>query len=254
MQGKAIPDKTVQSGRGIFYFLPVVDVETLRAVKLAFSHTTSDHEFATTTAKLAPTSLGDVTAIATSFLIQACLGAKQVVTSEKRTVCFPISVCNIGRPLLNAVEQALMVANLTPQHLELTINASELAVVSKETKRWLADLSRWGVGLALSDFGGQQASLECFEEIDFTTVLLDASIAKRLARPLHNPHYPLLLLRSVLEIASLLDTTVVACGIDSKGQLEQFHALGCLVQQGSVFGPPIPVNALYTWAAPESLG
>lgn len=183
-------------------------------------------------------------------LYEACLRSKALADLESDHAAVSIAIATgelEGGGFSGSVQWALQATDLPPCHIELMFTEASLVNASPEAREHLAELSRWGVELGVSDFGAQHASFSYLQELDFATIRLDPSFTRRLATPLRNPHYPLAVLRGLLAVADELDITVVASGVETLDEMHLFRSLGYITQQGALFDPCYAGGALSTW-------
>ena len=160
-------------------------------------------------------------------------------------VCVNVSAHQfIQSDFVATVEAVLTSTGLPPRCLELELTESVVIHAFDRVLACLRDLRRLGVSIALDDFGTGYSSLAYLEELDFDTIKLDRSFAHKIVRTRSNPHYPLALVRAVVEIADTLDVQVVAEGIETEEQLELLRSLGCTHMQGFFLARPMPALAL----------
>lgn len=228
-------------------FQPVVDTDVFQAIRLeaSFHRVTDESEGAE--------------AGRSELLAQACLGAKVTAPSEREgaLVCLPITAGDLTKlELLDDLERALFASGMAPRRLELALSETDIITAYGKIKGPLRELHRWGVCLAVHQFAACHASLAYLEKLDVETIKLDRSLTQRLEKPLRNPHFPLAIVRGVLEVAAVLGVTVIADGIETPEQLRQLQSVGCPIQQGALFGLPKSIGQADIWTvgvpAPQS--
>ena len=131
----------------------------------------------------------------------------------------------------------LMPSQLTMDFTEATINDSTRATV-----RALQALRRFGVQLALDDFGVGVSSLTALRECEANVLKLDGTVARSLGTT--NDDDPIV--RSIIQLAHALDMQVVAEWVTSADQLHRLRLLGCDMVQGYLLGEPIGADLFAT--------
>jgi len=139
--------------------------------------------------------------------------------------------------IVDDVAAALQAANLDPRHLVLELTEGMLIEVDRyETV--LNDLQGMGVRLALDDFGTGYSSLSYLGRLPFTTLKIDRSFFLALAadRP------EKVLIAVIQQIATSLNMTTVAEGIEDAEQLAYLRTLGVDLVQSFHTGRPVPAS------------
>jgi EAL domain-containing protein (putative c-di-GMP-specific phosphodiesterase class I) len=99
----------------------------------------------------------------------------------------------------------------------------------------LTELKHVGVKLALDDFGTGYSSLSYLKRFPIDIVKIDQAFIS----DLDEDRASYAIVCSVIELAHLLDMTVVAEGVESAAQHKQLAALGCDYCQGNYFAGPL---------------
>jgi EAL domain-containing protein (putative c-di-GMP-specific phosphodiesterase class I) len=105
--------------------------------------------------------------------------------------------------------------------------------------RALQTLRRFGVSIALDNFGTGVSSLTALRDYRADTLKLDGSIASSLGTEEGNDP----IVRSIIQLAHALDMEVVAEWVTGPDQLYRLKMLGCDMAQGFLFGEPCPADA-----------
>ena len=160
-------------------------------------------------------------------------------------VCVNISAHQFTQPdFVGVVTEALSRSGLPPHLLELELTESVLVQVFDRVRACLSRLRKQGVAVALDDFGTGYSSLSYLEELDFDTIKLDRSFVQKLSKTRESPHFPLAVVRAVVEIAAVLDVQVVTEGIETAEQQALLGSLGCTLMQGFLFARPMPAEQM----------
>jgi EAL domain-containing protein (putative c-di-GMP-specific phosphodiesterase class I) len=96
-----------------------------------------------------------------------------------------------------------------------------------------------GVTLAVDDFGTGYSSLSYLNRFPVDVLKLDQSFVAGLP----HDHYDRALVQAVLTIATALDLSVVAEGVETAAQARSLLDLGCQVAQGYYFHRPLTPEA-----------
>ena len=166
-------------------------------------------------------------------LQQACRDA--ALWPDPLRVAVNISVPQItSGDLAQLVAAALAESGLAPYRLELELTESLFAHDIGSLRDELSAIRAQGVGLALDDFGTGYSSLGYLRRFPFTKVKLDRTFVTELPHDLQS----VAIVQAVVAMASSLDLTVVAEGVETTEQFEAVRLLGCNQVQGYLTGRP----------------
>jgi len=225
-----------QDGLLSLLFQLIVDTDTSQAIRLEASVHRLTHETGTDASRAF---IAELKGCRGDLLAQACLTAKAFTPSARNgaLICLPVTSDDLSEPgLLDDIEKALIDTGMAPRDFEVALSEMDVVTAYGKIAAPLKHLQNWGVRLAVHQFGACHASLAYLEELEVDTIKLDCSITQRLNKPLRNPHFPLALVRGVLEVAAVLEVTVIADGIETFDEMRQLQSVGCPIQQGVLFG------------------
>ena len=155
----------------------------------------------------------------------------------------PISV-NVSRVHLRGDECSQILSDMVRSsgipgrllELEITETADDLQI-SRQT----ALLKDSGFTLLMDDFGSGYSSLNVLLESPFDVIKLD----KRFIENMMTSDKGRSILEQVLQMASNLDITVLAEGVETKEQVELLKSIGCDQVQGYYYAKPMPENEFF---------
>ncbi|UUY05630.1 EAL domain-containing protein [Svornostia abyssi] len=221
-------------------YQPVVDVRTRQVVGaealLRWDHpdwgTVSPMEFIPVAEES-----GDIVAIGEWVLREAC---GQVSRWQQRWPEFRLSVNVSGRQvaepgLPERVAAILAEEGLAPGTLGLEITESVLMEADGDPEVILARLREAGARLLLDDFGTGYSSLSYLKRFPLDTLKIDRSFVDGLGSEDEDSA----IVAAIVQLASTLDLTVVAEGVETEEQLAQLLALQCDLAQGYLLSRPI---------------
>jgi len=139
--------------------------------------------------------------------------------------------------LTHEVEAVLAETGLAPESLILEITESGAMADPAATLLTLGDLQRLGIRLALDDFGTGYSSLSHLR--DFPIDVL--KVAKPFVDSLDRDSEDVTFTDAILRLASALQLTVVAEGIERPEQANVLRRLECALAQGYHFARPLDV-------------
>ncbi len=163
----------------------------------------------------------------------------------------PVSV-NVGARQLQQADFGQRLRELLAAHPQVLPGSLELEVTETSALADLAQVSRViegcreiGVVFALDDFGTGYASLNYLKRLPVVQLKIDQSFVGNM---LHDPD-DLVILDSVLVLASAFRRQVIAEGVESVEHGEILLQLGCELAQGSGIAWPMPAADLPAWHA-----
>jgi diguanylate cyclase (GGDEF)-like protein len=161
-------------------------------------------------------------------------------------VAVNVSVKNLtDEALLERVRFLLRRYNLAPSLLTLEITES---TVMSDPARMLAvlnDLHNHGVRLSIDDFGTGYSSLSYLQRLPVQEVKIDRTFVADLSADRDNTAIS----RSIIELATALQLSVVAEGVESEADWELLRELDCTTGQGFLIAEAMPIADLVAWHA-----
>ena len=165
--------------------------------------------------------------------------------SSRRPPLLDLSVNVSPRQLLSAdivqiIADALDRSELDPSRLVIEITESVLVENHHLASRALCALKELGVRVHLDDFGTGFSSLSYLQQLPIDCIKIDRSFVNGIA----NKGKDLEIVRAIVGLGHGLGKSVVAEGIETKGQLDRLKGLDCDFGQGFLFSRPVD-----SWAA-----
>jgi diguanylate cyclase (GGDEF)-like protein/PAS domain S-box-containing protein len=178
-------------------------------------------------------------------LEQACQDASNLrsraLLPPDAGVMVNISARGIADPdLVDIVTQAAARARLPLDLLELEVTERGLMSEAPMAYDVLATLRSLGVGIALDDFGTGHSSLTNIRELPVTTIKIDRSFIKNIAKRPDD----LAIAASVVDLARAIGLRSVAEGVENSAQLALLVRLGCIAGQGFLWSGALPAGKL----------
>lgn len=141
------------------------------------------------------------------------------------------------------VAAILRVTGLPADRLELDLDERILEIDSAGLPATLAGLAAQGLGLAIDDFGRGLSSVPRLRRYPVTTLKLDPALVAGVGRDEDSEA----IVEAISCLAAPLGLAVYARGVESRGQQAFLCALGCHLQQGPLFGQPMPADEFAAW-------
>jgi EAL domain-containing protein (putative c-di-GMP-specific phosphodiesterase class I) len=120
--------------------------------------------------------------------------------------------------------------------LELTESAMLTEAAPVEALRALADA---GIRIAIDDFGTGYSNLAYLKSLPVAGLKLARQFTDGLGTPV-DTH----IVKTLIELAHVLDLTVIAEGVETREQLTQLKSLNCDVAQGWHLSIPLPAEEM----------
>ncbi len=182
---------------------------------------------------------GAIVPIGDWVLRQACLDARAWLDSGLVDRGFSVHVNVAARQLAEGtfVERVMATVRqmeLSPHQLTLDFDERTLNDRQPTSLRSLQALRRFGVQLALDDFGSGISSLTALRACEADVLKLDGSVARTLGTSGNDDP----IVRAIIQLAHALDMQVVAEWVTSADQLRRLRVLGCDLVQGHLLGEP----------------
>jgi predicted signal transduction protein with EAL and GGDEF domain len=147
----------------------------------------------------------------------------------------------MGPKFSTTVERVITDTGIDPTCLHLEVTESLLMDDMSRAQAALSAVKALGVRLSLDDFGTGYSSLTYLQSIPFDTLKIDRSI---IAHVSEDKPATSAIVHSIIGLATALDLTVVAEGVETQGQLIRSADLGCDLAQGFHLSQPIPATTL----------
>jgi EAL domain-containing protein (putative c-di-GMP-specific phosphodiesterase class I) len=140
------------------------------------------------------------------------------------------------------VADVLARAGTDPEHVTLEVTESVFVQDGERALVVLNDLKDLGVQLALDDFGTGYSSLTYLKRFPIDIVKIDQGF---IADLVHDRASHAIVV-AVIELAHMLDKTVVAEGVETTEQHGELASLGCDACQGFLFARPMSADTFDT--------
>jgi diguanylate cyclase (GGDEF)-like protein len=150
--------------------------------------------------------------------------------------------------LCATVLNAMATSGLSPSKLEFEITESVLLLESAGTLDTLHQLRKLGVKIAMDDFGTGYSSLSYLRSFPFDKIKIDQSFV----RDLDTRKDSATIVGAIASLASSLNMSTVAEGVETEEQFFKVRASGCTEAQGWFFGKPVPACEVMNLLAPRN--
>ena len=137
---------------------------------------------------------------------------------------------------VDTVMARIAARELDATRLKLELTESMMAADVDVVVDKMRALRAAGIVISLDDFGTGYSSLSHLRRLPIHEIKIDRSFVQEAPGSKRNR----ILLKSIFDIARMLEFSVVAEGIETKEQLLLLQSYGCVAFQGYYFGRPVP--------------
>ena len=230
----------------VLFYQPVVDLRSRRIVGLeALIRWRHPERGLLSPMEFIPTAedCGLILPIGDWGLSEACsqIQAWTRENSENQSlrVCVNLSARQFSRKgLADHVESLLMQSGTSSRQLGLEMTESSLIPNMGTALEVLEGLRALGISISMDDFGTGYSSLSYLHTFPIDVLKIDRSFVGRMTEG----EQPLQIVRTIIELARVLNIDVVAEGIETSEQYHLLRELGCPYGQGYLFARPLPAG------------
>ena len=227
------------------HYQPIIDLKhgTVRAFEALarWNHPTLGPVSSAQFISLAEES-GEMPRLGQWILRRACLEGRQLAGRYCARVAINISVQQLLQEgFLEQLDDALRLARLHPQELELELTESVLASDAERSLAVLFELRKRGISVAIDDFGTGYSSLAYLQRFPADMIKVDRSFVTSLGQGGET------IISAALSIGRAFGMEVVIEGVETEMARRQLWALGATLFQGFLYGRPMPVANVEQW-------
>ena len=172
-------------------------------------------------------------------LREACQFARRLVDQGLENIYIAVNVSPhqlCAGHFVDTVGDALHSTGIAPWQLEIEITENALIASLDEGICKLGELQAMGVRLALDDFGTGYSSLTYLQRLPVKTLKIDKSFMDTIMIDGTNKA----IIRSIVEMAHVMEMSVVAEGVETEQQKDYLTQCGCDLLQGYIISHPVP--------------
>ncbi len=136
---------------------------------------------------------------------------------------------------LEMVERILRETQIDPAKLQLELTETCLMQQINTTIYTLQQLKQLGLGIAIDDFGTGYSSLTYLSKLPIDSLKIDHTFVSQLTVDQNAA----VISQTIIDMAHRLHLAVVAEGVETQGQLQFLHQLGCECVQGFLYSPAL---------------
>lgn len=182
---------------------------------------------------------GLIKAIGTWVLQEACRFARRLADNGWGNLGVAVNVSPkqlCADCFIDSVRNAVHNAGILPNQLEIEITENVMIASLKESISKLEELQAMGIRLALDDFGTGYSSLTYLQRLPVQTLKIDKSFIDMILVAGSKKT----IISTIVDMAHLMEMTVVAEGVETEIQLEYLANSHCDFAQGYLISRPVP--------------
>lgn len=138
---------------------------------------------------------------------------------------------DLYRNMMNIIEKY----ELKGGDINIEITESQALVEDDITYNNIRNLSDFGIGIVMDDFGVGHSSLIYIRNMPITTLKIDGS----LSRDIVNNDVSYNIVATIYDLCKLMDLNIVMEFVETEEQLDRIMGLGDFLIQGYLFSPPL---------------
>jgi diguanylate cyclase (GGDEF)-like protein len=142
--------------------------------------------------------------------------------------------------LVPSVKHALLESGLNGSRLRIELTESTLMQNDGATLSKLEELRALGIGMSIDDFGTGFSCLGYLQRYPIDCIKIDRSFVLNLT----NRRSGTSIVRAIIALASGLEMSTVAEGVETEDQLRELAEMGCAHVQGFLFSRPLPASEI----------
>lgn len=158
--------------------------------------------------------------------------------NAKMTMNVNLSGKQLKPQLFDLVRDILHETRLAPQNLGLEITESVIMGDADATELLLQNLRNLGVGIHIDDFGTGYSSLSYLHRFPVDVLKIDKSFISSALTSKEN----LEIVRTIVGLANILNSEIIAEGVESHEQLLMLQGMGCRYIQGYLIAEPMEMK------------
>jgi len=144
----------------------------------------------------------------------------------------------VEQQLPQKLRRAIDGNSLSPNCFEVEITESVMAEQRGETLEILQNLKEMGMTISVDDFGTGYSSLMYLKNFPISSIKIDRFFVQDIMTNSQDAA----IVKAIIAMAQTLGMTVIAEGIETRGQFEMLRDMGCDIGQGYYFSPAIPAK------------
>lgn len=165
-------------------------------------------------------------------------------TGYRLPISFNATVKDLSEPdYIQLIQDAINIEHIPPELLDVEITETQAMESYEKISPILDHLRNLGVHISIDDFGTGYSSLSHISKLAADTIKIDITFVTNLDTDETNQQ----VVELVMNLASLLNFSVVAEGIETVRQRDSLLEKGCHIGQGFFYAKPMEFDELIIW-------
>ncbi len=153
-----------------------------------------------------------------------------------------VSRMDINDPnLYNTLKDIVRNHDIPPYMLRLEITESAYMQQPENLAAAVRNLRNMGFVVEMDDFGSGYSSLNALKDLEIDVLKLDMKLVSEIGTGNRKNEN---ILKAVVQMASALNMSVIAEGVETKAQADYLKSINCTDMQGFYFSRPITANQM----------
>ncbi len=179
-------------------------------------------------------------------LEQACMQLRDWQKKEKRNSSFPLISMNVNisgkqisdPQIVSSIKRIITESKIVPSTLSLEITEGSLIETNDFFLNILGEMVKLGINFYVDDFGRGYSSFGYLQKLPVHTLKIDALFSQLLDEDNRITE----IIKTIIEMAKSLGISVIAEGVETRGQLQKLIEMKCPFVQGYYFSKPLNRN------------
>ena len=174
---------------------------------------------------------------------KACVQAKEWLDAGMQDFRVSVNLSSIQfkrASLLKMIKRALDDSGLPASLLEIELTESAVMNDVAQNITRLNQIRDMGVAISIDDFGTGYSSLSYLKKFPINTLKIDRSFVITIDSDPDDAA----IVEAIIALATTLNLTVIAEGVETQGQLKTLNGFHCDIIQGFYFSKPLPAEEI----------
>jgi diguanylate cyclase (GGDEF)-like protein len=186
---------------------------------------------------------GSIYELTTWVLKTACNQCKEYhLLNKSMSISINFSGCVFNQPeISDLLEKTCIASDVPPSSINLEITETTAMAKPEQAIIILNQLTNKGFTVSIDDFGTGYSSFSYLTELPVNELKIDKSFLLSMTENSHK------VIKSMIDLAHLLDLKVVAEGVETRELLDMLNEMSCDFAQGFYIAKPMTIKSLCQW-------
>jgi diguanylate cyclase (GGDEF)-like protein len=186
---------------------------------------------------------GLIVPISEWIIHEACRQARQWRERYPEPITVSINISAIhfnGYNLENVIAEALQVAGLDPQYLDIELTETSILDDPDQAIKTLNGFKKMGLHVSLDDFGTGYSSLSYLMKLPLDKLKIDQSFIRCMGQNASGTA----IVSAIIAMAHSLGLSVIAEGVEEESHVNLLREMRCDILQGYYIAKPMPLHRI----------